>query len=282
MRQLDCFHLRQLAGGGARTPQFLLLAEEPRSLASWRAPAAHFTRRPSDTRDTRREICRATVAAPDTRTPGERWTATVRDASTFSFVSLRPGCCISDTCRQLARPLSRPGGPKFQSPCLDIPPQRTAAICLCLWGTSWFLLKETVLPGGYLFSMSTVVITGYIFGHTLERFTTIPPLVGMTLIGAIYRNFGPTNFLENAVANDIDYHLRRLYPVIILTKGPLTWNWDYIKSNPCLVFSLATLPWTAECLSIAIFSNILMSFPWYWGEYIYTSLYVMVKAGCNS
>lgn len=56
--------------------------------------------------------------------------------------------------------------------------------------------------------MTGVVIAGYIFGHTLERFTTINPVVGMTLTGALYRNFGPPNFLKDPTADLIDYHLR--------------------------------------------------------------------------
>nr|XP_037866608.1 sodium/hydrogen exchanger 9B2 isoform X4 [Bombyx mori] len=142
-------------------------------------------------------------------------------------------------------------------------------ICgLTLWGTSWFLFKDAVLPGSYIFNMSGVVIAGYCFGHALERFTTINPVVGMTFMGALYRNLGPTNFLENSTANSIDFHLRRIYPVIILTKGPLSWNWEYIKNNPVKVFSLATLPWIIECLSTAFLAHILLNYQWKWGLHL--------------
>ncbi|XP_075992174.1 sodium/hydrogen exchanger 9B2-like isoform X2 [Anticarsia gemmatalis] len=116
--------------------------------------------------------------------------------------------------------------------------------------------------------MVVVVIVGYIFGHTLERLTTINPVVGMTLTGALYRNFGPPNFLQNPAANLIDFHLRRIYPVIILTKGPLSWNWEHIKNNSVKVFSLATLPWIVECLSTAFFAHTLLEYPWYWGLHL--------------
>ncbi|KAF9812091.1 hypothetical protein SFRURICE_021448 [Spodoptera frugiperda] len=139
---------------------------------------------------------------------------------------------------------------------------------LTLWGTSWFIFKDAVLPDGYLFNMSGVIIAGYIFGHTLERYTTIHPIVGMTLTGALYRHFGPPNFLDNPSADLIDFHLRRIYPVIILTKGPLTWNWEYMKNNSVKVFSLATLPWIVECLSTAFFAHILLDYPWYWGLHL--------------
>lgn len=79
---------------------------------------------------------------------------------------------------------------------------------LTIWGTSWFLFKDAVLPDGYLFNMCGVVITGYMLGHTIERHTTINPVVGMTLVGALYRYFGPPNFLENSSADIIDFHLR--------------------------------------------------------------------------
>ncbi|XP_049888044.1 sodium/hydrogen exchanger 9B2-like isoform X2 [Pectinophora gossypiella] len=139
---------------------------------------------------------------------------------------------------------------------------------LSIWGTTWFLFPNEVLPGRNLFNMAGVVAAGYVFGHTLERYTTINPVVGMTLIGALYRNFGPPNFLDYRAPDTIDYHLRRIYPVIILTKGPLGWNWDYIKNNSVKVFSLATLPWIVECLSTAFFTHVLLEFPWYWGLHL--------------
>ncbi|XP_026324152.1 sodium/hydrogen exchanger 9B2-like [Hyposmocoma kahamanoa] len=95
-----------------------------------------------------------------------------------------------------------------------VPPVRELkqylAVALCgitIWATAWFVFQDDVLPGKSLFSMSAVVIVGYIFGHTLERYTTVNAVVGMTLIGALYRNLGPPSFLDNKVADAIDYHL---------------------------------------------------------------------------
>ncbi|KAM3959029.1 sodium/hydrogen exchanger 9B2 [Aphomia sociella] len=142
-------------------------------------------------------------------------------------------------------------------------------ICgLTIWGTSWFLLKDAVIPGGFVFNMTGIAIAGYVLGHTIERYTKITPMVGMTLAGALYRNFGTTNYLEDPVADLIDFHLRRIYPVIILTKGPLTWNWEYIKNNSVKVFCLATLPWIVECSSTVFFAYILLGYPWYWGLHL--------------
>ncbi|CAH2104770.1 unnamed protein product [Euphydryas editha] len=82
-------------------------------------------------------------------------------------------------------------------------------ICvILLWGTSWFIFKDVVLPGYSIFNMMALVLIGYVFGHTLERYTTITPVVGMTLIGALFRTFYGKNFLENPTADAIDFHLR--------------------------------------------------------------------------
>ncbi|XP_047544758.1 sodium/hydrogen exchanger 9B2-like isoform X3 [Vanessa atalanta] len=137
-----------------------------------------------------------------------------------------------------------------------------------LWATSWFVFKETVLPGSDIFTMIALIVIGYVFGHTLERYTTINPVVGMTLVGALGRIFSPKNFLDNPSANGIDFHLRRIYPVIILTKGPLSWNWKYIKNNSVKVFTLATLPWIIECLTTAFLTHVFFAFPWYWGIHL--------------
>ncbi|KAG7311612.1 hypothetical protein JYU34_002660 [Plutella xylostella] len=159
---------------------------------------------------------------------------------------------------------------KQKLPNVDEIKQYTAAVLcgLLLWGSSWFLFKDAVSPGGFAFKMAAVTAVGYICGHTLERYTTITPMVGMTLVGAVYRTFGGENFLENPAADAIDFHLRRVYPVIILTRGPLTWNWEYIRSAPVRVFSLATLPWVVECLSVAVFAHLLLGFQWYWGIHL--------------
>ncbi|XP_073941618.1 sodium/hydrogen exchanger 9B1-like isoform X2 [Choristoneura fumiferana] len=142
-------------------------------------------------------------------------------------------------------------------------------ICgLTLWGSSWFILRDAVAPGGYLFEMAGVVAAGYVFGHTLERYTSLSPVIGMTLIGALYRNIASDSYLQNPTADTLDYHLRRIYPVIILSKGPLSWNWEYIKYNSGKVFSLATLPWIVECLSTAVFAHVLLKYPWYWGLHL--------------
>ncbi|XP_072936431.1 sodium/hydrogen exchanger 9B2-like isoform X2 [Epargyreus clarus] len=116
--------------------------------------------------------------------------------------------------------------------------------------------------------MTAVAVSGYVLGHTLERYTTINPVVGMTLAGVLFRNLASWNHLEDPVANNFDFHLRRIYPVIILTRGPLSWNWEYIKKNSVKVFSLATIPWIIECLSTALLTHILLGFPWYWGVHL--------------
>ncbi|XP_045487643.1 sodium/hydrogen exchanger 9B2 isoform X2 [Pieris rapae] len=140
--------------------------------------------------------------------------------------------------------------------------------CICIWATSWFVLGDLVLPGGCVFNITALVTLGYVVSHTVERYTTLNPVITQTLVGVLCKMCIPINILEDKKADLIDYHLRRVYPVIILTKGPLTWNWDYIRHNPVKVFSLATLPWIVECLSTAFFSFIYLDFPWYWGIHL--------------
>lgn len=93
---------------------------------------------------------------------------------------------------------------------------------ITIWATTWFVFQDNVLPGQSLFNMSAVVIVGYIFGHTLERYTTVNAVVGMTLIGALYRNLGPPSFLDDEVADLVDYHLRqvRIFCETIFKKLP--------------------------------------------------------------
>lgn len=81
------------------------------------------------------------------------------------------------------------------------------------------------MPGGYLFNMCGIVVAGYIFGHTLERYTTVNSVVGMTLIGAICRNIGATSYLNNEVADLIDFHLRYVVTQLLRLVAGIMSDW---------------------------------------------------------
>lgn len=79
---------------------------------------------------------------------------------------------------------------------------------IILWATLWLVFQEAVMPGSSIFNLSVMVAAGYAFGHTLERYTTINAMAGMTLVGVLFKIFGNTNFIDDPIADTIDYHLR--------------------------------------------------------------------------
>lgn len=54
----------------------------------------------------------------------------------------------------------------------------TLGVCaLLVWGTLWAVLRQDALPGGNIFALTVLVVTGYIFGAIVEK-VKLPPLLG--------------------------------------------------------------------------------------------------------
>lgn len=87
--------------------------------------------------------------------------------------------------------------PKWLVPWTDVARFLTISlILLACWGIAYSWLGEDAIPPkGQFFCLAILSLSSYVAGSLLERFTPVPPLLGMLLIGLLYRNVGIVQIL---------------------------------------------------------------------------------------
>ncbi|XP_041970146.1 sodium/hydrogen exchanger 9B1-like isoform X2 [Aricia agestis] len=136
----------------------------------------------------------------------------------------------------------------------------------CAFGEEWFWQ-------GKWFRLVAVAVVAWGSGLLLQEATTLPPLLAALITGMLARHFG---FLDMHDHMHIDSFLRKIYPVIILGKGSLAWDYNYIRVNWRQVMLLGGAPWTAEVVVLATCTHLLLGFPWMWG-FLLGSVYASVS-----
>ncbi|CAB3249884.1 unnamed protein product [Arctia plantaginis] len=152
------------------------------------------------------------------------------------------------------------------------------------WGLLWCAFGEDWNWNGRWTRLAFVGGLAWAAGEAFQMCTSLPPLLAALVIGILARNF---EFLDMREYTEIDAFLRRIYPVIILGKGSLAFDFKYIKKHWRLVSSLGVLPWTAEVLTLAVCMHVFLDFPWMWGlllgsTYASVSFAVVMPAVQNS
>ncbi|KAJ2953555.1 hypothetical protein O0L34_g1157 [Tuta absoluta] len=133
---------------------------------------------------------------------------------------------------------------------------------LIIWGLLWIAFGDSWRWDGPWFRMAAVGVVAWASGRLLNGLTTLPPLLAALLIGILARHF---EVLDMREFMHIDAFLRKIYPVLILGKGSLAWDLNYMKANSKRVAALGVLPWCTEVLVMSICTHQLLGFPWIWG-----------------
>ncbi|CAK1603268.1 unnamed protein product [Parnassius mnemosyne] len=141
------------------------------------------------------------------------------------------------------------------------------------WGLLWCAFGNGWRWDGQWFRLTAVALVAWGSGLLLQELTTLPPLLAALLTGICARQFG---ILDMRSYPEIDLFLRKIYPVIILGKGSLAWDLNYMKNNWKQVAALGCLPWTIEVVATAICTHYLLGFPWLWG-FLLGSIYASVS-----
>ncbi|XP_038210533.1 sodium/hydrogen exchanger 9B1-like isoform X1 [Zerene cesonia] len=146
-------------------------------------------------------------------------------------------------------------------------------IGLCVWGTLWSAWGDGWSLNGNWFRIAIVGVVAWASGQVLQGITSLPPLLAALFTGIIARHIG---FLDMRHHADIDIFLRKIYPVIILGKGSLAWNVNYMKRNWRQIILLGTVPWTTEVVVLTVCVHYFLGFPWLWGVLL-GSIYASVS-----
>lgn len=76
---------------------------------------------------------------------------------------------------------------------------------------------------------------------------------------------------------EITTFYRKFYPIVILGKGSLGWNLNFMKKNWIKVASLGTLPWLAEVLVLTSCVHYFLGLPIVWGKLDFVLLLIFYQ-----
>ncbi|XP_046961854.1 sodium/hydrogen exchanger 9B2-like isoform X2 [Vanessa cardui] len=135
-------------------------------------------------------------------------------------------------------------------------------IGIMVWVLVWIVLGDTAAPGGQLFMLAVLTIAAHFGGWLIMKVTTLPPLIGMLIVGIIMKNIGFVNFDDDY--QHVASYIRKIALTIILTRAGLDLDPTAMKKFFFTVIKLALLPWAIECGLCAVMCNLLLGLPWDW------------------
>ncbi|UYV75313.1 SLC9B2 [Cordylochernes scorpioides] len=133
---------------------------------------------------------------------------------------------------------------------------------LMVWGTLWGITEAEALPGGNLFSLFVLLISCYLAGR-LMTLISLPPLLGMLLMGCFLRNVPYVNFAQN-IDPKWASALRLTALVVILTRAGLGLDPTVLRQLSRTCLQLAFIPCLVEALVLALASHLLLDLPIKW------------------
>lgn len=152
------------------------------------------------------------------------------------------------------------------------PPQGVVAnyltrvlVCVVIWAGLIAMIGSNALPGGNIFSIYILLITASFGGFFVGFISRLncPPLLGMLIVGFLFRNVEAVNIAKDIHPN-WSSTLRSIALVIILLRSGLGLDIDALKRLKFTVLRLAFVPCTIEALTVAITAHLLLGMPWLW------------------
>ena len=138
-------------------------------------------------------------------------------------------------------------------------------ICVVAWASLWSIVGKDLLPGGNLFSLFILIVFASLAGffvRIVPKFT-LPPLLGMLIVGFLLRNVPGINVAKN-VDKQWSSGLRNTALVVILLRSGLGLDIAALRRLKCTVLRLAFTPCAAEAITVAVASHLLLKLPWLW------------------
>mmetsp|Transcript_8627 Transcript_8627/g.12733 ORF Transcript_8627/g.12733 Transcript_8627/m.12733 type:complete len:614 (+) Transcript_8627:53-1894(+) len=146
-----------------------------------------------------------------------------------------------------------------------------AVFCLVLlilgiyWVLFWILFGPYYMfPWqGVIFSLGLLVTTAYMGGWIGNTFFKFPPLLGMLIVGFIFRNAAPITLMS--ITDTWSSNLRSFALGIILIKAGLGLDLIALRRLGFNTMLLSTTPNLVECIVVALISyGLLYGLPWVW------------------
>ncbi|XP_069677276.1 sodium/hydrogen exchanger 9B2-like isoform X2 [Periplaneta americana] len=133
---------------------------------------------------------------------------------------------------------------------------------LMLWGNAFSMAGGVAGPEGQLFRIGFLCVLAYLAGW-IVHFTTLPPLLGMLLVGIALRNIGFIALTGPYVR--VSSILRKMALVVILIRAGVGLDPAALKRLGGMVLRLTVIPALMEAVVVAVMSHYLLDMPWMWG-----------------
>ena len=139
-------------------------------------------------------------------------------------------------------------------------------ICIVIWATLWSIIGVDAMPGGNIFALYILLVAASLGGYLIgikTKYVTLPPLLGMLVIGFMLRNVPYINIAKD-INKDWSSSLRSIALVVILIRSGLGLDISALKRLKFTVLRLAFGPCLAEAVTVAIVAHFLLGIPWMW------------------
>lgn len=133
-----------------------------------------------------------------------------------------------------------------------------------LAGAIYGIVGEDALPGSGLFAVLVLAVCAFAGGRLVGLFR-LPPLVGMLIVGVLYRNLPFIRFSED-ISTKSASSLRDVSLAVILLKAGLGLDAQKLKILKKVVFRLSFVPCVLEAITSALASRYLLGLPWLWAS----------------
>ncbi|XP_062992001.1 sodium/hydrogen exchanger 9B2-like [Elgaria multicarinata webbii] len=138
-----------------------------------------------------------------------------------------------------------------------------------VWAVVWSITGHESLPGGNLFGILFLFFLAVTGGKImslikLPGLPSLPPLLGMLLVGFLLRN---VPLISDIVQIDVKWgaSLRSIALAIILVRAGLGLDAKALKKLKAVCLRLSFGPCITEACTAAVLSHFLMHLPWEWG-----------------
>ncbi|RXG52054.1 Mitochondrial sodium/hydrogen exchanger 9B2, partial [Armadillidium vulgare] len=134
---------------------------------------------------------------------------------------------------------------------------------ILFWGSLVYIVHDMALPGGTIFSLLILIVTAQLGGMLVAKIH-LPPLLGMLLVGILFRSAPFIDTIGKSISTEWSSSLRSMALVVILIRAGLGLDPVALKKLSYVVLRLAVCPCLVETTTVAVVSHLLLDFPWKW------------------
>ena len=138
-------------------------------------------------------------------------------------------------------------------------------LTLIIFVILYSLIGDSMLPGGSMFGLFTIVVSSYFLGWVLTYipYLQLPPIFGMLLAGIIIRNTQLYNIQEE-IGSRVISKIRTFCIAFITLRTGLQLTTSSLRKHPFFILVLALIPCSVEMLIVSMCAKYMLHYSWSW------------------